>query len=189
MVVIIGPPAVGKATVGRELAERYGFKLFHNHVSLDAVNTVFEWGHPAMSRLVGELRKRVIEEAAAADIDLVFTYVWAFGEPGEGEAIENYRDIVTHRGGSFYLVELFAPLEERQRRNGMPSRRAMKARSDESSTAEWIADMDARYTFDSGGEPPIAGVPYLRLDVTTLPPGEAAEAIAAAFGFAPLPAG
>jgi len=33
LVIIFGPPAVGKMTVGRALAERTGFKLFHNHMT------------------------------------------------------------------------------------------------------------------------------------------------------------
>jgi shikimate kinase len=30
-IVIFGPPAVGKMTVGQELARLTGYKLFHNH--------------------------------------------------------------------------------------------------------------------------------------------------------------
>lgn len=98
LVVIIGAPAVGKATVGKALAERYGFRLFHNHVSLDAVASVFDWGTPSFQRLVGELRQRVIEEAAASGVDLVFTYVWAFSEPDDGAPIRRYRETVLSAG-------------------------------------------------------------------------------------------
>lgn len=181
-VVIIGGPAAGKATVGQAVAERYGFKLFHNHVSIDAVTQVFDWGSPGFGRLVEEFRQRVVEEAAQADIDLIFTYVWAFGEPREGDAIERYRQTVLSHGGSVYFVELVTSLEERMARNGMASRRAMKQRSDEASTPEWIAEMDARYSFDSGGRLPF-DEPQLRLDVTDLAPEGAAERIAEAFGF------
>jgi hypothetical protein len=187
-VVIIGAPAVGKATVGHALAERYGFKLFHNHVSVDAVTQVFDWGSPGFGRLVEEFRQRVVEEAAGADIDLIFTYVWAFGEPNEGDAIERYRQTVLSHGGSVYFVELVTSLDERMARNGMPSRRAMKCRSDEASTPEWIVEMDARYSFDSGGRLPFDD-PQLRLDTTDLAPGVAAERIAQAFGFEPVDRG
>lgn len=81
LVVVIAAPAVGKATVGRALADGYGFRLFHNHVSLDAVASVFEWGTPPFQRLVGEFRARVVEEAAASGVDLVFTYGWSFPDP------------------------------------------------------------------------------------------------------------
>ena len=37
LVILYGPPGVGKLTVGRELAARTGFKLFHNHLTVDLV--------------------------------------------------------------------------------------------------------------------------------------------------------
>src|SRR5688572_16251765 len=165
LVVIIGPPAVGKATVGKALDEGYGFKLFHNHVTLDMVASVFDWGTPAHGRLVEEFRVRVIEEAAAANIDLVFTYVWAFSEPDDGAPLRTYREIVKRHGGSVYFVELVAPASVRAVRNGLPSRRAMKRRSDESSAPEWIAQMDSKYEFDSGGRLPFED-PQVRIDTT-----------------------
>lgn len=182
LVVIIGAPAVGKATVGKALAEGYGFRLFHNHVSLDAVAAVFDWGTPSFQRLVDEFRRRVVEEAAASGVDLVFTYVWAFSEPGEGAPIGRYRETLLKAGGAVYFVELVAPLEVRAERNGMASRRAMKARSDEASTPAWLREIDAKYSFESGGALPFPD-PYLRLDTTEMEPEAAAEAIARAFGF------
>ena len=184
LVVIIGAPAVGKATVGRALAEAYGFRLFHNHVSLDAVASVFDWGTPPFRRLVGELRWRVVEEAAGSGVDLVFTYVWSFSEPDDGAPIRRYRETVLNAGGAVYFVELVAPLEVRAERNGMQSRRAMKARSDEASTAEWLREVDAKHSFESGGALPFPD-PYLLLHTTNLAPDAAAEAIARAFGFEP----
>ncbi len=185
LVVIIGAPAVGKATVGRALADGYGFRLFHNHVSLDAVASVFEWGTPAFQRLVGEFRARVVEEAAASGVDLVFTYVWSFNEPDDGAPIRQYRETVLRAGGTVYFVELVAPLEVRAERNGMASRRAMKARSDEASTPAWLRQIDAKYSFESGGALPFPD-PYLRLDTSKVEPDPAAEAIARAFGFEPV---
>ena len=47
LVFLYGPPAVGKLTVGRELASRCGFPLFHNHLVVDALTPVFEFGSDA----------------------------------------------------------------------------------------------------------------------------------------------
>jgi shikimate kinase len=41
-VLIFGPPAVGKMTVGHEVAQRTGFKLFHNHLSIEPLLGIFE---------------------------------------------------------------------------------------------------------------------------------------------------
>jgi transcription initiation factor TFIIIB Brf1 subunit/transcription initiation factor TFIIB len=37
-IIIIRPPAVGKMAVGLELAKRTGFKLLHNHMTIDLVS-------------------------------------------------------------------------------------------------------------------------------------------------------
>ncbi len=42
LVYLYGPPAVGKLTIATELARRTGFKVFHNHLSIDCVKPVFD---------------------------------------------------------------------------------------------------------------------------------------------------
>ena len=41
LVIIFGPPAVGKMTVGLELERLTGFRLFHNHMTVDPVIRLF----------------------------------------------------------------------------------------------------------------------------------------------------
>lgn len=78
LVVIFGPPAVGKMTVGMELCKRTGFKLFHNHMTVEPIMEIFPFGSPAFGRLVNEFRSRVIEEACDVPLSgLIFTFVWA----------------------------------------------------------------------------------------------------------------
>ncbi|HIJ11483.1 TPA: hypothetical protein HA278_05490, partial [Candidatus Woesearchaeota archaeon] len=43
-VLIYGPMAVGKLTVAKELVKLTGYKLFHNHLTVDLVGSIFEWG-------------------------------------------------------------------------------------------------------------------------------------------------
>jgi hypothetical protein len=47
LLFIIGPPAVGKMTVGKGLSHRTGLPLFHNHLSIEAVLPVFDFGTEA----------------------------------------------------------------------------------------------------------------------------------------------
>ena len=44
LVCVIGPPAVGKMTVGRAVCELTGFRLFHNHMSIEPLLGVFDFG-------------------------------------------------------------------------------------------------------------------------------------------------
>ena len=46
LVVIFGPPAVGKMTVGFELAKLTGLKLFHNHLTIELVLNFFDFSTP-----------------------------------------------------------------------------------------------------------------------------------------------
>ncbi len=55
LVFIHGPAAVGKLTVARELAELTGLALFHNHLVVDLVTSLFEFG----SNLEVVLRKKM----------------------------------------------------------------------------------------------------------------------------------
>ena len=41
LVVLVGPPAVGKMTVGHALAARTGLRLFHNHHTIEPLGEIF----------------------------------------------------------------------------------------------------------------------------------------------------
>ncbi len=43
-VLLFGPQAVGKMTVGQELERLTGLKLFHNHMTIDLVAPFFSYG-------------------------------------------------------------------------------------------------------------------------------------------------
>ena len=104
LVFIYGPPAVGKLTVATELAELTGFKLYHNHVSVDFVKSVFEFGTPTFWRLVDKFRREILEEAAKGGINTIFTFVY-----GKGIDDEFVKDIVRRvesHGGKVCFVRL-----------------------------------------------------------------------------------
>lgn len=56
LVVIYGPPASGKLTVAQELSAITGYKLFHNHLTVNAVAALFEFGTPEFTRLTQPMR-------------------------------------------------------------------------------------------------------------------------------------
>ena len=116
-IVIFGPPAVGKMTVGCELSKITGLKLFHNHMTIDLVINFFEWGSEQF-KLVSEFRQRIFEEVASSELKgLIFTYVWGLDEIEEKNFIDRSCDIFREKGADIYFVELYADLPERLRRN------------------------------------------------------------------------
>jgi shikimate kinase len=66
LVILFGPPAVGKMTVGQELAKATGLKLFHNHVTIELVLNFFEFGTKEFFRLNSLFRKEIFNAVAAS---------------------------------------------------------------------------------------------------------------------------
>jgi shikimate kinase len=42
--LLVGPPAVGKMTVGQALAQKLGYPLFHNHLSIELSLHIADFG-------------------------------------------------------------------------------------------------------------------------------------------------
>jgi hypothetical protein len=184
LVFLTGPPAVGKMTVGLALQELTGLRLFHNHLSIEAVLPVFPFGSEPFSRLVGEFRVRIFEEVARSDLPgLIFTYVWAFDQPEDRHFVETMKQIFEVRGGTAVFVELWADLETRLARNETELRLTRKpSKRDVELSRARLLDHEARYRLSSNGDFPFE--PYVRIDNTQLDPSQAAERIVAHFDLA-----
>ena len=104
LVFIYGPPAVGKLTVARELGRLTGLAVFDNHLSIDCVRPVFDFGSPQLNPLVARIRHLVIGEAAQHGVSLIFTFVYA--HPHDAEYVERICSLVEGHGGSVDFVQL-----------------------------------------------------------------------------------
>lgn len=184
LVVVFGPPAVGKMTVGRAMCARSAYRLFHNHTIIEPLLEVFDHGTPAFNTLVDEFRVRVMEEAAAAGTDLVATFVWSLDLPGEAETVRRYVEPYLARGGSLAFVELVAGLGVRLERNSTEHRLDHKrSKRDVAWSDDNVRAME-RHTMSTGSGPTradelLAAYPHLRLDNTELTPEQAADRILA----------
>jgi hypothetical protein len=177
LLFVVGPPAVGKMTVGQAIAARTGLRLFHNHIAIEPVLRFFPYDSPAGARLVDRFRRDIIEEVAASDLPgLIFTYVWAFDRPEDGQAVETYAEPFRRRGGRVLFLELQAGQDERLRRNQGASRLAEKPSKRD---LEWsrrnLLELDEQYQLGSDGRFDDRA-DYLRMDNSDL----AAEAVATA---------
>ena len=181
LVWLCGPPAVGKMAVGLELSQLTGIPLFHNHVSIEAVLPVFEYGTPPFNRLVGAFRDQMFVEAAASDLPgLIFTMMWAFDLPSDLQFVEKQKSVFESRGGRTVFVELQADLETRIARNESQLRLSSKpSKRDIAASRERMIAADSRYQLDSKGAFPF--VDHLRIDNTDLAPWDVAEQIVSHF--------
>ncbi len=126
LLIIFGPPAVGKTTVGKILESKSDFKLFTNHMVMDSVMHLFGRGSPSENRLSRIIRENVIKEAAEAGLNLIFTYVWNFSQDRGRTNIDFYKNLYESTGGKVIFVELTAPLSVCAERAANPMRNVEK---------------------------------------------------------------
>lgn len=174
LVCIIGPPAVGKMTVGQALARLTGFRLFHLHQVIDLITEYFEYGSPAYLRLVPSFRAQLFEEAAGSGLSLITTGAWRFDDPSEAETFQRYAQTYRERRGRALFVELVAPLAVRIDRNLTENRRRHK--KTDWSTTEHLKRDASLHQYDSGGSLPL-DLPLLRIDTEHLSAEVTAERI------------
>ena len=138
LLILFGPAAVGKATVGRIIAEKTSFKLFHNHMVMDGIIELFGIGTPSEDRLSKLVRTEVIKEAAESGLDLIFTYAWNFGSEKGKNNITAFKDIYESKGGEVIFVELNAPLDVRTQRADTPERKKTKTHAPDAKRVAYL---------------------------------------------------
>jgi hypothetical protein len=99
-----GPPAAGKYTIARLVAESTGLPLFHNHLVVDAVAAVLPFGSPGFVALRERFWLDVIRAAVAENRSLIFTFQPETSvSPGFAEHVAR---LVTDAGGQCLFVAL-----------------------------------------------------------------------------------
>ena len=184
-VMLFGPPAVGKMTVGRELSRLTGYRLLHNHMTVEPVLDIFPFGSPPFTRLVSEFRRRILEEAIAAELPgLVFTMVWGL-ELADDRALSRRTSTWWRPRAAGCRSWSCTP----RWRSGWPATATELRLSEKRSKRDLefsdanVLDLEDNYVMNTGdgstlAEPMFAGRDYVRIDNTDLPP-EGAAAVTA----------
>ena len=183
LVILIGPHAVGKMTVGQELAKITDLRLFHNHMSIELTRKLFAHAEKEWRILNETIRKTVFELFAKGDFPgLIFTYMCAFDMQSELDYLQNVIDLFQENGANCYVVELCADFDVRLIRNKSENRLLHKEskRNLEWSEGEMRATSE-KYRLNSydGEELPFEN--YLKIDNTDIAPEEVAKRIKAHF--------
>ncbi len=123
---IIGPQAVGKMTVGQELAKITGYKLLYNHMTIEMVRLIFDYDKEVFLEMNSIIRYEIFKEFAKSnEKGIIFTCCFDFGNNFKEDKAEN--DKFTKLFKENYTVELETTLEERLRRNKTENRLEYKA--------------------------------------------------------------
>lgn len=169
LVFLYGPPGVGKLTVARAVAARTGFRVFHNHLTVDLVGAVFPRGTPQFGRLISRFRRDMFAEAAGAGVDLIFTFVYA--HPVDAPEVRAYLEPVQAAGGRVCFVQLTCTRDVLLARVADASRRAHGKIIDSSLLTELLGRYDLFSAVASGDN--------LRIDTTQVSAADAAAQIIA----------
>lgn len=177
-IIIFGPPAVGKMTVGMELEKLTGLKLFHNHMSIELILPFFDFDTTEFSYLVKMFRKEIFKNVAKSNLKgLIFTYVLGFNSRSEAQYINKIARIFEKEGAKVCYVELEADLKERLKRNKHPARLEHKpSKRDLKLSEKRLLEDEKKWRMNSRpGE--IHKKNYLKINNTRLSPFEVAHMI------------
>jgi chloramphenicol 3-O-phosphotransferase len=172
LVYLYGPPAAGKLTIAEKLRDITGYRLFHNHLTVNAIRPVFDFGTKPFAEAIHRLRLDVFETAARHGIDLIFTNNSAW--PGRNaranfvEFSEKAAGFVDAAGGRTVFAWISAPLEVLEERVASESRRAHEKLVDIPRLRELHGNLDNRPLHEHD----------LRIDTSVTAPDDAARLIA-----------
>src|SRR5699024_10795450 len=99
-VLIFGPQAVGKMTVGQELAKITELKLFHNHMTIALLGQLIDLS-PTMWKIATLYRIDTVKGMAKSEMEgLSYTKVWTFDKQEDCDIVDQTCDVFESRGAT-----------------------------------------------------------------------------------------
>lgn len=184
--VIFGPSAVGKMTVGHHVQNMTGLHLFHNHMTIDLVRNFFDYTQPQFRRLVDGIRLKIFREVAKSDLrGIIFTYVWVLNLKIDTVFMQKTIDIFKKENASIYFVELEADIDVRLQRNKTEFRLSQKpSKLKDDAQGTLIKTWDETYKLNSSNDFEYKNEKYIKINNTHLSPNETAQLITKKFDLA-----
>lgn len=184
-ILIIGPQAVGKMTVGLELEKMMDAKLLFNHQTIDLFAEYLNYTPKTfeLSELVRkELFKAFVENHETNTTNsLIFTAVVAFDLESDWEIITHWISIFTEAEATVSIIELESDIEERLKRNTHEQRLTAKPskRNLDFSKQELLTTFENHRLNSDENEVQerLPDVNYLRINNTTMTAEDTAKQI------------
>lgn len=104
LVLIYGPFASGKLTIGLELQKLTGYKFLENNAVNKPPLQVFPFGTPVFKRIAGKLRLDICREAASHNVNLITSLVYV--EKDDDDYIRELMEAVSTEGGQVKFVRV-----------------------------------------------------------------------------------
>lgn len=168
LIFLYGPPASGKLTVAQELTALTAYRLFHNHLVVDTLLSVFDFGSPSFVELRESIWLSVFRHAAQSGLPgLIFTFA---PEPTvSAHFIADVQQLARDLGIDLIFIELTCPLNVLRNRLNASSRQ----KHGKLTSSEIFENLIEQNAFDTAYMPR----PALSLDTSQHTPVQAAQAI------------
>lgn len=181
IIFLYGLPATGKLTIAHELAALTGYKLFHNHLVVDLLLSVFEFGSASFVELRETLWLSVFDHASRSyprasaktggPDGLIFTF--APEKTVRPSFIPRLLDQASRAADEIDFVELTCPLDEIKRRLNAESRHRYGKLTSRALFEQLLAE--EAFSMNLPG-------PKLSIDTSAHTPAQAAQTIVSTLG-------
>lgn len=177
-IVIVGPQAVGKMTVGQELAKITGYKLLYNHMTVEMLKDIFDYDRETFLKMNTIVRTEIFKEfSKSKEKGIILTACFDFGRDFDEDKreLDNWMNFFEKT----YVIELETSLEERLKRNRTPNRLEHKPskRNLEWSEKELYRSLAKHRLNSNKGEGEELFENYMKIDNTNIQPDIVAKMI------------
>lgn len=101
-----GPPGAGKLTVAKALQSMQGYKLLHNHLTIDLSLAIYDHvGQNDFFDFTHDIRRQTIKKAQDIGVDYIVITAMTCAQ-FDAHLIEQYMSFFTERGIAVYPVQL-----------------------------------------------------------------------------------
>lgn len=110
LIIIHGPPASGKLTISNGLSESLGYRVLHNHLTVDLALEVYpEFGSNDFFDFIDDVRSLCIEKACENNIEGLIVTI-CYEKNLDKSVISRWVKIVESRGGETIPIYLKASI-------------------------------------------------------------------------------
>ena len=177
-ILIIGPQAVGKMTVGQELSKITGYKLLYNHMTIEIVRQIFDYDKKSYRKMNSIIRYKIFKEFSESnEKGIIFTGCFDFGKEfkEEKEELDKWMNLFDET----YTIEIETTLEERLYRNKTSNRLKYKEskRDLEWSEKDLLSSIEKHRLNSKAGEGEKIFKNFMKIDNTNISAEETAKII------------
>ncbi len=146
LVILYGPPAAGKLTIAKELANIAAIKVFDNHQVIDLIEPIVSRQYNDFAKLIYDTQRTIIDAVVKANqINIAITFPFAANLQRDIDFITELTVATRKQGSEVYPIFLTCDTETLMKRALEPSRKAYG----KITTTEIMAQMIEKYNFDT----------------------------------------